>query len=913
MFARLRSQLRYLAHGRRIDDEVARELEFHRDMLVEDEERLGRTHEGAVLNARRRMGNTPLMIESAREAWIVGWFDALVRDVRYALRSFARYRAFTSVALLTLALGIGANAAIFRLVDTVLLRALPVRHPEELVAVRATTSYWFFEQVRDRNTVFSGLVGVRTLVSATLTSDNQPLGATKTELVTGNYFDVLGVTPVLGRPLTATDDVVGAPPVAVIGYGLWRRAFGGSPSVLGRTIRVSDGVIGGGTSGFEPQPPATSRSVEPVLTVVGVAPPDFFGDTVGSIVDLWTPISMQPVLTPGRAWLTRRTASWVNLMGRLRPGMTIETARTPMSDLWVQIRSESGGSTLSAEERRAFYARLQQQLLEPGGKGFGSLRRQFSQPLLILMIVVTLVLLLACLNVANLLLARAAARRQEIAMRLSLGASRGRLMRQLFTESLLLAGAGGLLGLGLSVFGEQLLVRMVSDEAAGITLPLAPDWRILAFTAAVAIASGLVFGLAPALRGTRGQLQDTLKDFSRGAVGSRGPGAKVLVSVQIAISLVLLIACGLFVRTLVNLESERVGYDRTNLILARMDPVAAGYKGDDLGRRVLELSHRLAALPRVKSVTFSENGLFSGTESETHVYPDSAKPATDEDREARFDQVGPGYFTRTGIPIVLGRDFSDRDAAGAPPTTVINETMATFWFPNQNPIGRHIRVKNSTKRALEIVGVARDAQDHDLREKPVRRFYVSYLQPIDGITTVNFEIRSDGAPGSLFGSLRQETQRFDPKLPILSIKPAQALIDDSIATERIVAQLAALFGVLALLLSAIGLYGVMSYSVARRTGEIGVRMALGASRRSVAVMVLRETVLLVTIGSVLGAAGALGLGRFVETLMFGLAPRDPLTLGAAVAVLLVVALGAGYLPARRAARIDPIVALRLSQ
>ena len=909
MFTRLRSKLRYLVHGRRIDDDVARELDFHRDMLVEDEERLGRTHEAAMLNARRRMGNTTLMVESAREAWIVAWFDALVRDVRYALRSFARYPAFTSVALLTLALGIGANAAIFRLVDTVLLRALPVRHPEHLVALRANASYWFFEQLRDRNTVFTDVIGVRTLVSATLTSDNQPLGATKTELVTGNYFDVLGVTPVLGRPLMKTDDVVGAPPVAVIGYGLWQRAFGGSPSVLGRTIRVSDGAIGGNTSGFEPAPPAASRSVEPVLTIVGVAPPEFFGETVGSIIDVWTPISMQPVLTSGRAWLTRRTASWVNIMGRLKPGMTIETARTPMSDLWLQIRAESGASTLSAEQRRAFYARLQQ-LLEPGDKGFGQLRRRFLQPLLVLMTVVTLVLLIACLNVANLLLARAAARRQEIAMRLSLGASRGRLIRQLLTEGLLLAGAGGLLGLGLSIVGEQLLMRMVSDEANRITLPLAPDWRILAFTAGVSIASGLVFGLVPARRGTRDQLQETLKGFSRGAIGSRGRGAKALVSIQIAISLVLLIACGLFVRTLVNLESEPVGYDRTNLILAHMDPVTAGYKGDDLGRRVLDLSHRLAALPRVKSVTFSENGLFSDTESGTQVYPDGFKPATDDDRDARFDQAGPGYFTGTGIPIVLGRDFSERDAAGAPPVTVINETMAKFYFPNQNPIGRHIRVEDPTKRVLEIVGVAHDAQDHDLRDKPVRRFYVSYLQPIDGITTVNFEIRTDGPPGSVFESIRQETQHFDPKLPIQSLKPAQALIDDSIATERIVAQLATLFGVLALLLAAIGLYGVMSYSVARRTGEIGVRMALGASQRSVASMILSEIVVLVTIGSALGAAGALGLGRFVETLMFGLAPRDPLTLAAAIAVLLIVALVAGYLPARRAARIDPIAALR---
>jgi len=495
-------------------------------------------------------------------------------------------------------------------------------------------------------------------------------------------------------------------------------------------------------------------------------------------------------------------------------------------------------------------------------------------------------------------------------MRLSLGASRGRLVRQLLTEGLLLAAGGGLLGLGLSIVGEQLLVRLVSEEANSITLPLAPDWRILGFTAGVSIASGVLFGLVPAMRGTRRELQDTLKDFSRGAVGGRGRSAEALVAVQIAFSLVLLIGCGLFVRTLINLEHALVGYDRANLILARMDPVTAGYRGDELGRRVLELSHRLAALPRVKSVTFSENGLFSGTESDTEVFPEGFKPNTDDDREARFDQAGPGYFTGVGIPIVLGRDFSEHDAAGAPAVTVINETMAQFYFPNQNPIGRHIRIDDPTKTTLEVVGVARDAQDHDLRAKPVRRFYVSYLQPIDGITTVNFEIRVDGPPGSLYESIRRETQRFDPKLPVQTLKPAQALIDDSIATERIVAQLATLFGGLALLLAAIGLYGVMSYSVARRTGEIGVRMALGASQRSVATMILREILVLVAVGSALGAAAALGLGRFVQTLMFGLAPRDPMTLVLAIAVLVLVAVMSGFLPARRAARIDPIVALR---
>jgi predicted permease len=906
MWTRLRNKLRYFVDGRRIDQDIASELEFHRDMLVEDEQRRGRSHGTAILNARRRMGNTTLMTEYAREAWLVSWLDALGRDVRYALRSFRRTPAFTCVALLTLALGIGANAAIFRLVDTVLLRALPVQHPEELVVIGRTMSYYQFQQLRERNTLFGGVIGVRPLNSSTLVADGQSLGPSTTELVSGNYFSVLGVEPAIGRALTDDDDrVVGGGPVAVISYSFWQRAFGGSPSVLGRTIRVNDGTIGGGTSGFEPEPKLPP--VQPVLTIVGVAPPDFFGDAVGTMVDMWVPLTMQPILTPGRAWVTRRSAYWVNPMGRLRPGVSLEQARATLPDFLLDVFKEQNGSPETPEARRSQIARLKERI-ESGANGFGWLRHSFTQPLQILMSVVTLVLLIACLNVANLLLARATARRQEIAMRLSLGASRGRLVRQMLTESLLLAGAGGLLGLGVAVVGEQLLVSMV-DAGDPIALPVSPDWRIVAFTAGVAIGSGLLFGLLPALRGTRGDLEHTLKDSSRGTstAGARSRMSKALVTIQIGVSLVLLVACGLFLRTLMNLHAVRVGYDRGHLLLVRMDPVAAGYRGDAIGRAVLDLRARLAALPGVASVTFSENGLFSGTESGTTITIDGVKPAADD---ARFDQAGPGYFAGVGIPLILGRDFSERDTAGTPRVAIINDTMAQTYFPNQNPIGHHIGNAGAENLSLEIVGVARDAQDHDLREKPRRRFYVSYLQPIDGITTVNFEIRAPGDQAPLIAAIRGETRRLDPKLQIVSVRSAQALIDRDIAAERLVAQLSTVFGVLALLLAAIGLYGVMSYTVARRTGEIGVRMALGASQRSVTAMILREIALLVAIGSVLGAAAVLGLGRFVESLMFGLAPRDPITLLAAIAVLVVVALVSGYLPARRAARIDPIVALR---
>ena len=907
MFTRLKQKLRYLLRGRRIDADLARELEVHREWLREDQEALGYDRATASLNARRKMGNTTVMTEYSRDAWLIAWLDTLMRDGRYALRSFARNPAFTLIAVITLALGIGANTAIFQLVDTVMLRGLPVDHPEELMALRGTFSYWRFEQLRERNDVFADVFGARTLQNISATIDGQPLGNPVTELVTGNYFSLLGVQPFLGRPITPDDDrATGAGAVAVISYGLWQRGFGGSPDVLGRTLRMHGGSIGGGTSGFEADVPGGRRRDDVALTIVGVAPAEFFGDTVGKLVDVWVPLKMQPILTPGREWITRRTASWIYVMGRLRPGVSEERARASLTQIWRQIRADEIGPAISDEQKRNIAnASI---AVERGEKGFGQLRREFSQPLLILMTVVTLVLLIACLNVANLLLARAAARRQEISMRLSLGASRGRIIRQLLTESLLLAGLGGVLGVGLASVIARLLVRLVGGEAQQISLRLSADWRILAFTAGVSVASGILFGLIPALRGTRADVHHAVKDGARTTSG-RSRAARTLVAAQIAVSLVLLAACGLFLRTLYNLKAEQVGYDRTNLILARVDPVSAGYKGDEIGRAIVELTHRIGALPGVHSATFSENGLFSGTESGTAVDIEGFRHTSDDDRSVRFDQAGPGYFTGVGVPLVLGRDFTEQDGPGAPRVAIINDTMARFYFAASNPIGRHIRFPGESE-SLEIVGVARDAQDHDLRAKPVRRMYVSYLQPIDGITTANLEIRASSQPAALFGPIRAEVQRFNPKLPVLSIKTAERLIDESIAAERLVARLSTWFGMLAVLLAGIGLYGVMSYTVARRTGEIGVRVALGASQSNVAWMIVRESLVLVALGSAAGAVAALGLARFVESIVFGLKPHDPATLGASAGMLLVVALLAAYLPARRAAKTDPLVALR---
>jgi predicted permease len=881
-------------------------------MLEADQRRAGLGAADAAASARAKMGSLALSREDAREAWLIGWVDAFVRDVRYTLRVFARQKVFTVVAVLTLALGIGANTAIFRVVDAVLLRMLPVSHPEELLVLRGVQSYPRFRQLLDRNDVFSSVIGVNTLRNAELSVNGQTIGRGGVELVTGNYFSFLGVSARIGRTLTPDDDT--APeisPVAVISHGLWTRAFGASPDVLGRRLQVRGATVGNiSTAGFEQASPAASRPDATTLTIIGVAPPEFFGDTVGTSINVWTPTMMQPALMPGRNWLTRNTAAWIAVMGRLRPGVTEEQARDSLTRLVRQIRTEEIGSAISEQDRTAIARAVVN--VESGEKGFAQLRREFSRPLLVLMAVVGLVLLIACLNLANLLLARATARRQEISVRLSLGASRWRLVRQLMTESIVLAAAGGALGVLFADAGTRALIALVSSETREINLAFDDGWRVLIFAAGTSLASGSLFGLAPAWRGTDAALRTAHKDGTRTTSGNRGRMTKILVTAQVAVSLVLLIGAGLFIRTLYNLQTQVVGYDPDRLLLLGVDPIAAGYRGDDIGRACIELMHRLEALPGVRTATFSENGLFTGTESTGEVDVSGFTPATRDDRQTRFDQVGPRYFTNVGIPLLAGRDFSETDGPGRTRVAVINETMARFYFPDSNPVGRHFRALETPDVDLEIVGVARDARDHGFRTPPVRRFYVSYLQPVDGVITAHFAVRANGSAESLVGAVRAETERFNRNLPIRVLKPVRAQMNDSIVSERLVAQLSAGLAAVAMLLAAIGLYGVLSYMVTRRTNEIGVRIALGAGRPAVAWMIVRETIGLVVAGAAIGCAAALGVTRYIASLMFGLQPHDLATYGTAAAVLLAVGLIAAYLPARRAARIDPIVALRES-
>ncbi|HEX7284941.1 MAG TPA: ABC transporter permease [Candidatus Angelobacter sp.] len=833
--------------------------------------------------------------------------ETLSQDIRYGLRMLRRSPAFTAVAVLTLALGIGANTAIFTLINAVLLKMLPVQDPGALVIVgnpaRAHErnvgtpqsdlfSYPLYRELRDGNNVFSRMMAsaevnrskVETAAASVVTEE-----AAGT-LVTGNYFDVLGVSPFLGRTLKPDDDTAkAAHPVVVISHEFWQRKLSGDPNIVGQGLRLNNYPY----------------------TIVGVAAPGFFGDTVGDKQDFWVPMAMQAQMMPGRAWLENVQVSWLRSMARLKPGVTMGQAEANLSLLFQQWLHGPVGRALDPGDQQAL-----QQAKVPvvaGGKGFSDLRDEFSAPLLLLMAIVGLVLLIACVNVANLLLARASARQKEVAVRLAIGASRTRLIRQLLTESLLLAFTGGLLGLLVAGWGTKALLKLSIGERASQGIQAAPDFRVLLFTAIICLLTGVVFGLVPALRSSRVAVAPTLKESSTAqARAGRFPLGKVLVAVQVAICLLVLFASGLLVRSLGNLRKLDLGYSKEQILMLRADPVAAGYKQAQFINFEQEMIGRLSALPGVRGATGSENGLFSGTESGDVMKIEGYVAARDRDRICFWDQVGTNYFGALGIPIILGRDLGPRDTPAAQKVAIINETMARFYFGSGNPLGRKMWIEDQERKEqpIEIVGVARDVRDHAVRGPVQRRFYIPIGQAPDSLFAINFEIRSAGKPAALAEAARKAIAAFDPNIPITRVATVEELVDRSISEDILIARLSSFFGVLGLLLACIGLYGVMAYTVNRRTREIGIRMALGAQRSQVLGMVLREAMKLVLIGIIAGIPIALLVSRVFASMLFGLTPTDPLSMLVVVVALAAIATIAGLLPARRATKIDPMVALR---
>jgi predicted permease len=831
--------------------------------------------------------------------------DDLRQDLRFAIRTLAKNPGFALVVVLTLALGIGANTAIFTLMDQVMLRLLPVEAAERLVVMDGPgtfsgsthshsdsitpLSHPMFERLRDENTVLSGVMAHFT-VPIHLTAGKQTDNVSG-DLVSGTFFDVLGVKPAAGRLFTADDDKnPGAHSVVVLGHGFWSRRFAADPGIVGQTVRVNSHP----------------------MTVVGVAAPGFHGVEVGESVDVYVPLMMQRQIIP--TWqrgIGDWRARWLIVMGRLRDGVTRDEAEAGLGVLYAQLlREDLEHSEIKSERaRKAFVEK--KLALQPGGRGTSGLRDQSRTPLLVLMGMVGLVLLIACANVANLLLARASSRQREMAVRLALGASRGRLVRQLVVESLVLALAGGAVGIVFATWTGDVLVRALPLENASRVFSVEPDPRVGLFALGLSLLTGVAFGLVPALQSTRPALAPTLKGEAGSVIGGGGPFRfrKGLVVAQVALSLLLLIGAGLFTRSLVNLRSLDPGFAPERLLAFGVDPSLNGY---DVARRFAvfgEIQEELAAEPGVHSVSMAEEGLMTNSHSSSTVMVEGYEAKEGENMNPDFNGVGPGFFATLGIPLVAGRDLTDRDRLETPKVAVVNETFARYFFGEKDPLGRRFGLGRTGKHDIEIVGLVRDGKTASLREKPLRFVYLPYTQDpaVGGMT---FYVRTKVPPEALGPRVRQVIQRVDSTLPVTDLKTMATQIGESLFVERIVAALSAAFGFLATLLAAIGLYGVMSYAVSLRTREIGVRVALGAERNALLFMVLKEVAVLAFVGIAFGLPGGYGLGRLVESELFGTNARDPLTFAVATATLLLAAFLAGYVPAARATRIDPMVALR---
>ena len=830
--------------------------------------------------------------------------ETLLQDIRYGLRMLRKSPAFTLVAVITLALGIGANTAIFTLVNAILLKMLPVKDPSQLVVVgnpehvhdrwvgSPAVEFFSVPLYRDLDNrsseVFTGMLASGEVHRIRVQGHYGEITSNATGvLASGNYFSVLGVNALFGRVFNE-EGAKGSNPVAVLSYGFWTGKFGGNQEVIGQEL-----LLNGHT-----------------YTVIGVAPPGFFGDTVGDAQDFWVPLSMQEQLIAGRSWLGNYSASWLHLIGRLRPGVSVNRAKAALNVTFQQLVNGPVGARFSRSDREE----LRQAKIEvsAGGRGLSELRGNFFEPLMLLSAMVGLVLLMACVNVANLLLARAAARAREFAVRAAIGAAPGRLFRQLLTESIVLAFAGGLLGLLVAHWATRALLSLSGNDQ----LEASPDLRVLAFTAATCLLTGILFGVIPAWRSRRVAVAPTLK--SGGQSGESAPGAfwswgKALVAVQVAISLLVLFAAGLLSRSLRNLRNIDLGYSHEHILLVNADPVAAGYDVPRIAGFANHMIAQFSSLPGVHAASYSKNGLFSGAETDLSIAVEGFAPKSEGDREAAADYVGPGYFAAVGIPILLGRDIGPQDTQASFRVAVINQSMAKFYFGNVTPIGRTLTVTvddpNNSKWTLEIVGVSQDVRDHELKGMIPRRFYMPYTQsaPLAG---VNFEIRTAGDPVVVAENVRKEIKAFDQSVLVYTTRSLDQQLDRSISNEILIARLSGFFGILALTLACVGLYGIMSYNVSGRTKEIGVRMALGAQRSAMLWLVLRQAGMLVLIGVVIGIPLALVGSYFLSAMLFGLKATDPLSMVIAVLVLAAVALLAGLIPARRATKVDPMVALR---
>lgn len=832
--------------------------------------------------------------------------DNLLQDFRYGVRTLLKNPGFSVVAVLTLALGLGANTAIFSLTDQVLLRLLPVEKPEELVVLRSpgpkqgrvwsdgddssSLSYPFYKAIRAKDSVFSDLLA-RFAVPLSVAGEGQTERANG-ELVSGNYFNVLGVRPVLGRVFTDEDDrVPGGEPVVVLSHGYWTRHFGADAGILNKTLIVNGNV----------------------MTVVGVARAGFSGVQVGQLPDIFIPITMKARMTPNWDGLDNHRDFFLAVMGRLKPGLDRTQAEAAVSPVYRQVLEEELPmmGKMSAESRERFLGR--KLLLDSGSKGRAILQRDVKEPLLVLMGMVGLVLLIACANVANLLMARGAARQREIAIRMAVGASRWRLIRQFLVESLTLSIIGGGFGLLVASWTSTALVGSIPESIGAVGLSSNLDLRLLGFTVALSIATGLLFGLMPAMKATRLNLESTLREQGSSVSGGLAQVRfrKGLVVSQVILTTVLLVGAGLFARSLNNLKHLDLGMRPDNIIAFSIAPDLNGYSPERTIAFTDQLHQGLSAQAGIESVTEAMLPIFADTNSSSNITAEGYQAQEEEDLDVNQNWIGQGYFSTMGIPLLKGREFGAADTSNSPKVAIINETMARRFFDSREAIGSRFTfgAGNNVHPDIEIVGVVKDSKNATVRDKSKSFVYLPYSQ-LKTLGNISFYVRSKQDTASLAAGLRREVQRLDSNLPVFDLKTLDRQIDESLFADRFLTFLSMCFALLAALLASLGLYGVMAYTVTRRTREIGIRMALGATRGIVSWLILREVVVLAVIGLVVGLPAAYGLGRLTETLLFGVTASDPVVFVGSGVLLTAATLLGGYLPALKAARIDPLVALR---
>jgi len=877
------------------------ELRFHLEQQIADCISAGMKPEQAQRRARLEFGGLDQAKEECRDVGRSNIIESLAQDVRYGLRTLRKSPGFAAVAVLTLALGIGANTAIFSLIDTILLKALPVPDPERLVSLRwespqAKTDslpYPTFELLRNSNNVFSGMFAFSNVGLATRV-DGRP-GLARGQLVTGSYFSVLGVQAFAGRTFTSEEDrVPGADPVAVISYQYWKRQFGLERAAVGKSITLN------GVS----------------FTIVGVTAPGFDGVSLGDRLDIWLPMMMQAQMMDGRSRLEDPKGWFFRIMARRKPGVSLQQAAANLNVAYQQIARQETGARITPEVERELAKQKIAPL--PASKGLSDLRDRFATPLLVLMALVGLVLLVACANVSSLLLARANRRQREIAVRAALGAGRARLVRQLLTESLLLAALGSLVGLLLAYYGDDLLLKLPLMGESPLAITLRPNGTMLVFTAGITLLAAVLFGSAPAWTAARTDLNEALKAGTgrvATASGNERSGwgmRKLIVIGEVALSLLLVASAGMLVHSLLKLRDVNPGFNQDKVLLVAIDPTIVGYRDTRLMSLYKDLAEAISELPGVRFVSLSAVPPLSRGQWRTGMFVQGHVPGPNEDTTTPWNLIGPNFLRTLQIPLLQGRDFVPQDDSRAPRVAIINQAMAKFYYGNDSAVGKRLSFTSPAGGEIEIVGVAGDTRYESLREPTQHMLYLPYLQPPTGSGEfgATAEIRTEGSPESLVSAVREAIRSVGRDVPIIGFRSLAEEVNNSLAQERMVAELSSLFGLLTLILAAVGLYGVMTCTVAGRTGEIGIRMALGARRSQLLWMVLRESLELVTIGVVIGIPLVFVFVRLISSQLYGITRGDPLTICLAVALQSTIAAIASYIPARRATKGDPMVSLR---